>query len=113
MQKTRARRTLQQLALAAICAAGVLGGALVACGPLDEDIFGPPSGRTCYENADCVPDGCCGQATAAIHKDDATSCTGVVCQGSCPVDQVDCGCGLPVCKEQRCTVARQVDARCD
>src|SRR5688572_28390876 len=68
-----------------------------------EDLIDPPPGKTCYEDSDCVPNGCCGEATTAIHRDDAPACGGVTCSGTCPTAQVQCGCGVPVCKDQRCS----------
>lgn len=88
---------------------GLLVGAVVAawgvgCGV---DLPTPPvgNGRVCYEDSDCVPNGCCGEATDAIHRQDAPDCSQVVCTGSCPADEVDCGCGIPVCSGSHCTVA--------
>ena len=88
---------------------GLLVGAVVAswavgCGV---DLPSPPvgNGRICYQDSDCVPNGCCGEATDAIHVEDAPDCSQVVCQGTCPEDELDCGCGIPVCSGSHCTVA--------
>jgi hypothetical protein len=67
----------------------------------------PPTqdGRVCFQDSDCVPDGCCGEATSAIHVQDAPDCSQVECSGECPETQVNCGCGIPVCSGSHCTVA--------
>jgi hypothetical protein len=69
-------------------------------------------GRVCYLDTDCVPDGCCGQGAGAIHVLDAPDCSMVRCDGSCPAEQVRCGCGLPVCRDSRCAVAVSTEPRC-
>jgi hypothetical protein len=84
----------------------------LACGPLTDDLFKPGPGRTCYEDTDCVPAECCGTANSAVHKLDGPNCGAVQCTGSCPAAQVECGCGYPVCKDQRCTVAFQTGPGC-
>jgi hypothetical protein len=99
---------------------GVVGGALLAlasaCGPFLEDVedqgSGGVSGPICYSNSDCVPDGCCGQATAAVHVLEARGCSHVRCTGTCPSHMTHCGCGLPVCRDGRCTVALRHDSQC-
>jgi len=89
----------------------VLAAVTLSCDGL-EDLIDPPPGRTCYDDSDCVPNGCCGEAVNAIHREDAPSCEGVQCGGTCPESQVQCGCGVPVCKDQRCTVALQTGMGC-
>jgi hypothetical protein len=85
--------------------------ALAGCGNL------PPlqpadAGRTCFTDSDCVPDGCCGMGTNAIHVQDRPDCSTVRCTGTCPVAQLRCGCALPVCRESRCSVAVTVSPSC-
>lgn len=70
------------------------------------------TGRACTTDSECVPDGCCGEATSAIHVMDAPSCSGQMCTGQCPEAQVRCGCGLPVCRDAHCTVAVATDPQC-
>ena len=71
------------------------------------------AGRACVQDSECVPNGCCGQGTAAVHELDApTSCGQLTCSGMCPQAQVRCGCGLPVCRDSRCTVAVATDPSC-
>ncbi|MFZ5440159.1 MAG: hypothetical protein ACOZQL_09135 [Myxococcota bacterium] len=72
----------------------------------------PDAGRPCTADSECVPNGCCGEGTAATHVLDAPSCSTVMCPGQCPEAQVRCGCGLPVCRDARCTVAVSVEPRC-
>lgn len=86
------------VALALVIAAG--------CGPIDElPVEGDDSGLVCYSDADCVPNECCGEGGGVVHIQDAPDCRGVRCSGVCPQDQVNCGCGYPVCRNSRCTVA--------
>lgn len=83
-----------------------LGMVLVACGPIEDFPDGEEvDGRVCYSDADCVPDDCCGQGSGAIHVADAPDCRGVVCDGMCPTDMIDCGCAIPVCRNSRCQPA--------
>ncbi len=86
---------------------------LWSCGSL---IVEPPeadAGRACVQDSECVPNGCCGQGTAAVHVMDApTSCAQLTCTGMCPTSQVRCGCGVPVCRDSRCTVAVATDPAC-
>jgi uncharacterized protein YceK len=85
----------------------VLGG----CGSVI-DPPAPDAGRACTVDADCVPNGCCGEGTSAIHVLDGPDCSMVRCNGMCPVTQIRCGCGLPVCRDSRCVVAVSVDPQC-
>ena len=73
----------------------------------------PVPGRACTQDSECVPNGCCGEATSAIHTLDSVSCAGVTCTGSCPEQQVRCGCGVPICRDSQCTVAVATDPRCE
>ena len=92
-------------------AVGLLVG--VGCGPIiDEGGPGALPGPVCYVDEDCVPNGCCGEASNAVHVTDAPSCRGISCTGTCPDNSVDCGCGIPICRDQRCTVARTVSSTC-
>jgi hypothetical protein len=72
----------------------------------------PPSGAVCYEDSDCVPDACCGEAQCAVFPEQAPSCSNVSCSGDCPPDSIDCGCGVPYCRDGRCTVARTSGPGC-
>ncbi|MEW5738567.1 MAG: hypothetical protein AB1938_06550 [Myxococcota bacterium] len=90
----------------------LLAGVFVATGCGTVDSPQPDGGRVCYLDSDCVPDGCCGQGTGAIHVLDGPDCSTVRCDGQCPPEQVRCGCGLPVCRESRCTVAVSTEPRC-
>jgi hypothetical protein len=83
---------------------------LVGCGeviPLPQ-----PMGRPCAINSDCVPDACCGRGTMAVHVLDGPDCSRVDCSAECPVNEVGCGCGLPICRDSRCTVAVSTDPGC-
>jgi hypothetical protein len=96
--------------------AGMLGSMLfaVGCGPLDDlgELPQNPAGPICYQDSDCVPNGCCGRGTGAVHKDNAPQCGGQVCDGQCPTNGVNCGCGIPVCRDSSCTVATTVSDQC-
>src|SRR5690242_8893085 len=97
-----------------LAAVGV--GIASGCGPVIDDISTPTSGKVCYVDSDCVPDDCCGQGHSAVHIDDAPNCRGVTCGNNCPANSIDCvndvACGIPVCRDQRCTVARTVSEEC-
>ncbi len=86
-----------------------MGGAL-ACGPtvdIDWDTGGGTggSGPPCFSDQDCVPNACCGTGTGVVGIAQAPDCAGVRCNNNCPVGQLNCGCGLPVCRDGHCTVA--------
>lgn len=83
---------------------------VVGCGEVIEPPA-PDAGRACTGDGECVPNGCCGEGTGAIHVMDAPSC-GTSCTTGCPLDEVRCGCGLPVCRDARCVVAVSVEPRC-
>jgi len=80
------------------------------CGSIDAQQ--PDGGRVCYLDSDCVPDGCCGMGTGAVHVLDAPDCSSFDCAPTCPATQVRCGCGLPVCRDSRCQVAVSTEPRC-
>lgn len=76
------------------------------CGPFDEfPVDGNGDGRVCYSDTDCVPNDCCGEGGGAVHIQDAPDCRGIQCSGVCDPNQVNCGCGYPVCRNSRCVVA--------
>jgi hypothetical protein len=108
---SRVRAAVLRLLPAFLVAAGV-GLSAAGCGTdlLPPDV--PGTGRVCYQDSDCVPDGCCGQASDAVHIEDAPDCSQVTCDGSCPENQIDCGCGLPVCSDSHCTVAYTTGPGC-
>ncbi len=70
-------------------------------------------GKTCYEDTDCAPNGCCGMGTEIVHVDDAPNCSTTQCMGNCPVSGIKCGCGVPVCRSNRCTSAISSSPDCD
>jgi len=72
----------------------------------------PDPQRVCYLDSDCAPSGCCGESSCAVHVADAPDCRGARCDGSCDPLTTDCGCGLPVCRDGACTVARSVGGGC-
>jgi hypothetical protein len=71
------------------------------------------AGRACTGDSECVPNGCCGEATSVIHALDGPDCRAAGCSAMCPLEQVRCGCGLPVCRDARCVIAVAVDPRCE
>jgi hypothetical protein len=80
--------------------------AAVGCGPFE---FMPPTdpdpGPVCYADRDCVPDACCGRGSRAVHRSVGPDCSEVLCDGQCPEERVDCGCGLVICRSNHCAVA--------
>jgi hypothetical protein len=102
------------IAVALAAAAGLGMGVLVGCGvelPDDEGGAGP----VCHRDEDCVPDACCGRATGAVHVSLAPDCRGVTCDGTCPpnlVDTIECGCGIPVCRDGQCQGAFTSNDQC-
>jgi hypothetical protein len=100
-----------RIAVALAAAAGVGMGVLAGCGvelPSDDGGAGP----VCYSDEDCVPDGCCGRGTGAVHVSLAPDCQGVSCDGACRVDMIGCGCGLPACHDSQCQVAVTSNDQC-
>lgn len=107
----RIRRSLTRLGPALLVGAAV-GLWMAGCGA---DFSAPSSsggGPVCFQDSDCVPNGCCGRATDAVHVSEAPDCSQVQCDGQCPVDQVNCGCGIPVCSNSHCTVAVTTGPNC-
>src|SRR4051812_36436537 len=92
------------LAFTLLFAGGVLGYA-AGCGGEEFPGTGGSGGPPCVVDSDCVPDGCCGKATGVTNTSNPPDCSGVTCDGSCPVDKVNCGCGIPICSDSQCTVA--------
>jgi len=85
--------------------------AAAGCGVIDDFPTGD-GGIECYVDADCAPNACCGLGTAAVPLSQAPDCSAVKCDGQCPIDQVNCGCGLPVCRLNQCAVAVSTDPSC-
>lgn len=94
----------------------VLGLGLAGCetGLVDDpSLFCPSNPQAiCYTDSDCVPADCCGMGSCSVHVDDAPQCSNVRCEGSCDPNTTDCGCGLPVCRDGTCTVARTTGDGC-
>ena len=75
----------------------------------------PPgiSNVTCFQDSDCVPTTCCGDAPAVTHVSERESCAGVRCggcpstcaAGSCSPSTLQCGTCIPVCRNSRCAAA--------
>ncbi len=85
-----------------------------SCGAFPEDFIEeePYNGPVCYTDADCVPSACCGEGTRAVHISQAPDCRNIRCNGTCSVNTIDCGCGLPICRSGRCAVAYSSGAGC-
>lgn len=86
---------------------------LAGCGAIIDEPPPPDPGRPCTQDTDCVPNGCCGMAGSAIHQADAPDCSTVQCSGMCPVTQTNCGCGVPICRDSRCSVAVATGPGCE
>lgn len=87
-----------------------LAGATLACGPIFEDDeggggTGGSGGALCFSDSDCAPNACCGQGTGVVGASQAPDCSAVTCTNNCPSNQLNCGCGLPVCRDGHCAVA--------
>lgn len=78
---------------------------LSACGPIDLTTYVPPDGKVCADDADCAPNGCCGEGDAIVHKDDAPDCSAAKCNSGCPLHGIKCGCAVPLCRSSRCVAA--------
>lgn len=94
--------------LVALALGGALG--LVAgCEPIDpiSEIPIGLSDMICYRDADCAPNGCCGEATHPTHVSEAPNCGSVRCDGTCQPDSIDCGRCIAVCRDSRCAAACQ------
>ena len=83
--------------------------ALAGCGELFPGLQDAGAGKTCFQDSDCAPNGCCGMGTDVVHVSDAPECSAVVCTGTCPKQGIKCGCAIPVCRNQRCTAALATD----
>jgi hypothetical protein len=90
---------------------GALSWLLSGCEPVDLGDFGdipqPASNRTCYTDADCTGNACCGRGTQPTHVEDGPDCSNVRCGGECPEDGLDCGRCTVICRESRCSAACQ------
>lgn len=86
--------------------------ALAGCG-VYEPLPTGDAGRACVQDSECVPDGCCGLGSGAVHVADGPDCSRVDCSPRCPATEVSCGCGLPVCRDARCVVARSAEPACE
>ena len=85
---------------------------LASCGALDLPVYDAGSGPICYDDAECVPNACCGTGDAIVHKSLGPDCTTVKCSGACPINGIKCGCAVPVCRNQRCTSAIATTTGC-
>jgi hypothetical protein len=100
------RRT-RSVPLVALILGAVLGWA-AGCGPVEQDFEDAPeplSNRVCYQDSDCMGNACCGQGTNPTHVLDGPDCSNVRCTGSCPVNMLDCGRCLVICRDSRCEAA--------
>ncbi len=97
-------------------AALVLGAALgfsAGCDPngagFTDEENAPPgvSNKVCYADSDCVPNGCCGAGTNPTHISEAPDCSGIRCDGTCPINSIDCGRCIAICRDARCAAACQ------
>jgi hypothetical protein len=88
---------------------GVVLGLGVGCEPIDPGKEIPPgvSDTICYQNSDCAPNGCCGEATHPTHVSEAPDCSSVRCTGTCEPHTIDCGRCIAACRDSRCESACQ------
>jgi hypothetical protein len=102
-------RRARSAPLVAFALGAVLGG-LAGCDPYvegGETTPEPLSNRVCYQDSDCTGNACCGQGTRPTHVQDGPQCSGVRCDGSCPLDGLECGRCLVICRDSRCEAACQ------
>ena len=59
--------------------------------------------NTCVVDEDCVPTQCC-HTTKVINKLYAPDCLGIACTEECKSGTQDCGCGKPVCVDNKCVI---------
>lgn len=86
---------------------------LTGCGAFGPEYVPPaPTGKTCYVDADCAPNACCGQGTAVVHTTEAPDCALTTCTNMCPKGGIKCGCAVPVCRGNQCTSAVSSAANC-
>jgi hypothetical protein len=100
------RRT-RSVPLVALVLGAVLGLA-AGCGPIDdgfEDNPAPLSDRVCYQDSDCTGNACCGLGTNPTHVQDGPNCANVRCDRNCPLNGLDCGRCLVICRDSRCEAA--------
>ena len=91
-----------------VLALGTLLGMAAGCGPVETNFDEPPaplSNRICYTDADCTGNACCGLGTNPTHVQDGPNCTNVRCTNDCPVNGLDCGRCLVICRNSRCEAA--------
>ena len=92
-------------------ALGALLWSVSGCEPVDLGEFGgipqPESNRTCYTDADCTGNACCGLGTRPTHVQDGPDCSSVRCGGDCPDNGLECGRCTVYCRESRCSAACQ------
>jgi hypothetical protein len=84
----------------------------LSCGDLADLPDDIPKGPACRSDAECVPNACCGEGTGISHESAAPSCSNVSCNNQCDPSKIECGCGLPVCRDGYCAVAWSGEARC-
>jgi len=93
-----------------------MGVGLSACGYTLEDNedtgAGGSGGELCFRDEDCAPNACCGVGTGSVAVSQAPDCSAVRCNNGCPSGQLNCGCGLPVCRNGHCAVATTVGPSC-
>lgn len=102
------RRT-RSVSLSALVLGAVLGWA-AGCEPTDPGSGNNPaplSNRICYQDSDCMGNACCGLGTNPTHVQDGPDCGNVRCTNDCPVNGLDCGRCLVICRDSRCEAACQ------
>jgi hypothetical protein len=103
----RSRRLVHLAALVLGAALGFSAGCDPGAGLSDEEAPPGLSDKVCYADSDCAPNGCCGAGTHPTHVAEAPDCSGVRCDGTCPLNSIDCGRCIPICRNARCAAACQ------
>ena len=93
-------------------ATGLMLALFLGCGSSVDPGAGGGTGPVCYNNTDCVPNGCCGTSSSVTDKAHAPNCSTQTCANACPVEDLNCGCGTPVCKDSHCAIATTTGGTC-
>jgi len=62
-----------------------------------------PTEKKCTLDSDCVAATCC-HATAAVNKQNAPNCKGILCTAECKSGTLDCGQATLKCVKKECSV---------
>ncbi len=75
----------------------------------DNDVFGPEE-KYCEVDEDCVSATCC-HASEVVNKNYAPDCSNIACTTVCQ-SILDCGCGKPICINNKCEIEKTNESYC-